>query len=460
MRRTSVVGETLLLAVVSASLAVATADAAEPTGTTWVVDRDRAQCANADFTSIQAAVDAAQSGDLIRVCPDRYGESAVVDKPLTLKGDPDAIETIDCFQSTPARPGDLDPTRQAIVDPTGEGFSIALSLRADDVAVEGLVVEGAAVGIDASDRFSGYRIHHNLIRLNTLFGIDFGSEGTRESRVDHNCLRDNGWGVASELDDDSLWKPSDGPERDDWNARQLVNARIDHNATSEHTSFNGGALQITGPGRRVDVMIDRNVSREDLGGILLQNSTDSAILDNDVVDGNGNGIVIGGGTERLVIADNRVRNGGSSGIVFVETFFDRFPIPNRDVIVTRNVVTGTAAVGVTTRPNNLAESLITENTTRDNGAQGIFLHSGSTGNVVRANQAHNNGISGITAFLGATGNRFEHNSMHGNGWLTSTQAPRADARDGVPLPNGLLQNVWIGNDCGTDIPAGTICGVG
>jgi len=40
-----------------------------------VVDKDRAQCANADFTSIQAAVDAAHPGNLIRVCPDLYTES-------------------------------------------------------------------------------------------------------------------------------------------------------------------------------------------------------------------------------------------------------------------------------------------------------------------------------------------------------------------------------------------------
>ena len=35
MRRIHVIGESLLLAVVSAGIAVATAAAAEPTGTTW-----------------------------------------------------------------------------------------------------------------------------------------------------------------------------------------------------------------------------------------------------------------------------------------------------------------------------------------------------------------------------------------------------------------------------------------
>lgn len=84
MRRIRLVPGTLLVTVVSAALSVAPAAAAEPTGATLVVDRDRAQCASAGFTSIQAAVDAAQPGDLIRVCPDHYPESVVIDKALTI----------------------------------------------------------------------------------------------------------------------------------------------------------------------------------------------------------------------------------------------------------------------------------------------------------------------------------------------------------------------------------------
>ena len=127
MRRTRVIAGTALLAVVMAAVAVATAAGAEPTASTLVVDHDRMQCANAGFTSIQAAVDAAQPGDLVRVCPDHYSESLVIDKPLTIKGNPEATDAIDCLDPAPAQPGDLDPTRQAIVDPAGDGFTIALS---------------------------------------------------------------------------------------------------------------------------------------------------------------------------------------------------------------------------------------------------------------------------------------------------------------------------------------------
>src|SRR5215213_6516465 len=135
------------------------------------------------------AVDAAQPGDTVKVCAGNYAEQVTVAKPLTLTGDPDAVEALDCYQPSASTLGDLDPTRQAIVDPPADGYSIAFRLQADEIVVEGLAIERASVGIDAGDRHSGYRIDHNLLRRNTLFAIDLGSEGTQQSRVDHNCLR-------------------------------------------------------------------------------------------------------------------------------------------------------------------------------------------------------------------------------------------------------------------------------
>ena len=41
---------------------------------TLVVDDDKVQCPDAGFTSIQAAVNAANSGDRINVCPGTYRE--------------------------------------------------------------------------------------------------------------------------------------------------------------------------------------------------------------------------------------------------------------------------------------------------------------------------------------------------------------------------------------------------
>jgi parallel beta-helix repeat protein len=426
-----------LTAVLAIVLAPAAAGAPTPT---LVVDRDGVQCGNADFTSIQAAVDAAEPGSLIRVCPDLYAESVVIDKPLTLTGDPDAVEAIDCFQ--PAQP-ELGADRYAIVDPAGAGFSIAFTLAADDVALEGFVVQGATVGVDTPDSHSGYRIHHNLIRLNTLFGVDFGSDGTRDSRVDHNCLRDNRFGLVSELDDDSTWRDTniDDAERARRRtvARNLTNARIDHNLSFRQTV----GLETAGPGLYQRVRFDHNASRADRFGIAIQNSRDSAIVANEL-SVTGAGIAAGGENSRLQIADNRA-DAGLQGLGFAAaTFFiDRRTVPSTEVLVARNVFTGLTTQAIVARPSRLSASIFLANVTSDSG-DGIHLQTGNTGNTLRENVAERNTRYGIWA-EGATENRFELNTMLGNGIL--------DARD-----DNRAANAWTGNICVTDFPDGVICG--
>jgi hypothetical protein len=51
-----------------------------------LVDNDKVQCPNAQFTSIQAAVIAAPPGAVISVCPGTYPEQVRINKPLTIRG--------------------------------------------------------------------------------------------------------------------------------------------------------------------------------------------------------------------------------------------------------------------------------------------------------------------------------------------------------------------------------------
>ena len=428
----------VLGAIAAWTLAFSAADGAAKGRATLVVDRDGAQCANAEFTSIQAAVDAARPGDLIRVCPDLYTETVVVDKPLTLRGHVGAVEAVDCF----ADEVEVDPTWQAIVDPPAGAFSIALKLEADDVVLRGLVVQGASVGIDAGDRFSGYRVHHNLIRSNTLFGVDFGSDGASESRVDHNCIHDNPFGLVSELDDDSAWSATDLSNREPENARDLGDARIDHNSTFR----NRVGLDVAGPGRHDLVTLDHNVSREDVVGIALQNSEWSRIVGNELRPTR-NGILVGGATVGLVMRDNLVQT-GQQGIVFVPpaAFIDVFVAPVSAAFVVGNSVTAQTLDGILAVAGRLHQSLLASNVASENLRDGIRLGLGNSGNVLRSNVVDRNGRYGIYA-QGAIANLFEANRMFGNGVL--------DARD-----DNRAANTWSGNSCLADFPAGTICGVG
>jgi parallel beta-helix repeat protein len=462
----------VLSAVVTAgALAFAAADGAATEPATWVVDRHGVECANADFDSIQAAVDWAQPGDLIRVCPDLYTESVVVDKPLTLKADPDAVDAVDCFASTLT----LDPTQHAIVDPPGNtGLAedaFGFKLLADGITVSGFVVQDAWVGVDVSDEVSGHRISHNLIRANQYFGVEFGSNGETPSRVDHNCFRENPLGgLGSELDNPYVADFRDPANRTLDNARYLGNARIDHNRTFR----NFEALMAIGPGERDRVTFDHNVSVDDRFGIAISNSSASAIVDNELTAPDlwpvrpGNvtePIVIGGQNQGLQVHANRV-TGGRAGITFqAQRFLDIFSAPTSEAVVTDNVVTGSTRTGIAIAPlgtlavPSLVDSLVAGNTSNGNGFHGIFLGSGG-GNTFFANVADANGGNGIYAFAGTTGNVFTQNSMHGNGWnpvilLPVMTNPKVDARD-----DNRPHNTWSGNQCATDSPDGTICGIG
>ena len=80
----------------------------QPPAKTLVVDDDGQegdqdnqngdQCGNARFTSIQAAVNEAGAGDVVRVCPGVYTEFVQINKPLTLLGQVGAVASAELLR--------------------------------------------------------------------------------------------------------------------------------------------------------------------------------------------------------------------------------------------------------------------------------------------------------------------------------------------------------------------------
>jgi hypothetical protein len=388
-----------------------------------VVDKDKVQCPKAGYISIQAAVNAASPGDKIKVCPDTYNESVNVTKTLNIVADPGTklADEDSCLATPPAAP---DPTKDAIVD----GVAYSFNLGANDIKLDGFVIQGSSFGVQTSSSFSGYTITDNLVKNNGVAGINFLSSGADASSVSKNCLRSNPEGLESEI------------------GSLLANARVTDNVATLNPNV---GIDASGVGARQNVTFEHNKSIADGIGFLISNSTNSAIVHN-YSQGDINGINMGGSNSGLEVSHNTVLAGGpgsGSGITVANN--NSSPIftgPNIGLEIADNLVTNRATRGIRILLNStFLNSFIEHNDTVMNGTEGILLETGS-GNTISHNDSDNNGTNGIYNQSPSTGNFFLDNNMFGNVLI--------DARD-----DNRPSNTWSGNKCDTDSPPGTICGV-
>jgi hypothetical protein len=148
-----------LLVVIGTLVAVPAANAA-----TLAVDDDRAQCPAAGFTSIQAAVDAADPGDTVAVCPGRYVEGSgapgtnalTIAKDLNIRGAGADVVVIQPRRSTPTG-GQIAEARMDIRNAVGDivsiqggtAFPITVNISGVTVDGNGVFAEAGIVYLDA-----------------------------------------------------------------------------------------------------------------------------------------------------------------------------------------------------------------------------------------------------------------------------------------------------------------------
>jgi hypothetical protein len=409
---------------------------------TLVVDDDGVQCPNASYTVIQRAIDAAATGDTIRVCGGTYTGDVTIGngKSVTLTAQTPAAPAIDCL----APAASPFPADVAVV----QG---AVFVSADNVRIDGLAVTTAPfpaaktpIGITTEEEHSGYEIRRTVVQDTGRFGIELQSRGDRRTVVEKNCLRRNG----TEIGDRGGLVSESGA---------LRNAVIQKNLTADN--FEG--ISVAGPHPHADLTITKNVLRRESLGIFVSGVISGEVSQNDIDSAGATplfqSIVIGGGNVGLVVDANSLV-GGVPSISINRTANYTNPDPNVGVVISRNSIRNSGsginvAVPAAGALPNLSHGLIYGNDAANGSFSGIVITPGNNDNILVGNRTTDNARYGIwlAAVPGlppVSGTMAIGNTMLGN--------TGADVRD-----DAFNQNTWINNRCVTQIPAdATICGTG
>lgn len=246
--------------------------------------------------AIQPRIDAASPGDLLRLAPGRHAGPLVIDRPLTLTGEPGA--TI-----------------------AGPGTGSVLTITADDVRIEGLEITGSGIDLPAMD--SAVLVQRTakraLVRGNRIVGNLFGVylHGAADSVVEGNTIigRDD-LRLAEAGNGVSIWNAPGAKVLDNEfsRGRDGIFVKTSRNNTFAGNSFTGLRFAIHYMYTQ-DSRIIGNRSRGNHVAWAIMFSSNLVIRDNVSDDDRDHGLLLNS-TNYSEVSGNVVRNGGQK-CVFV-----------------------------------------------------------------------------------------------------------------------------------------------
>jgi parallel beta-helix repeat protein len=395
------------------------------------------------FTTIQAAVDAATAGDQVHVAPGTYQEQVTISKSIDLEGTDH--QTIILAPNTFGAPSASNP--DAIVRITGTGTRVEL---------EHFTIAGAAGG--TPNLFYGVRVDGSArceVENDTIINIIDSSDPSIGVGigVGNTSVSPDGTGAQVGIADIKNCTINN------YQRAGVVITNDGSAATVENSTIAGGTASTADSVTGVEV-------------------SDGAVaeIENNAIAGNGNG---GNGAGVLLFNPGAQRVGDMDGDAddFLYTEVENNSISGNDYGVFGSGVTATlsaqpvsAAIENNQIGNNTFVGIeldfssnvsVVNNQLSGNGSQssnavgsgdgGIFLFH-STSNVLVNNQSNNNSGSGIFVDADSTGNTLQNNHMTGNVYLNNGSFTFADA---VDLSSGTgtaeTANTWANDQGQTSI---------
>lgn len=328
------------------------------------------------YSTISDAVAAAVSGDTIQVCAGTYDETVnVTVSGLTFEGAQSGQA------GSAARAS--KPTKESVVSDVNGDF--ILGSAADNTVIDGFTLEGAGsptVNQDAIEAFagsSGLDVADNVIMDNGN-GINLQNpDGTEPGTISHNYIFNNN----SEGDPGTNGYTgtgvfiSNGPADD-----TSISNNVFGDDSQTAVNFAGGGSPSVG------LVVANNTSINDATFVVAVNSSNATIegnkvtVDGAVPGGNGTGILDFGGNTGLHVVNNVMSsNADISAAIALTTYAGSASV---GTTVTGNKVKGWnegayVAPGYTT-------ALVSTNRIKDNGAFGIEVDTGTSGNVISQNK--------------------------------------------------------------------------
>jgi len=283
-----------------------------------IVDDDHAQCPTATFTTIQAAINAANPNNVILVCAGTYPELLTgtlnINKTLTLLG---AQNTVD------AR-GARGP-ESIITDMNGA------RVNASNVVIDGFTVQNSinpnetGYGIHVSPGISGTQILNNIIQDN-IAGIGLANSGA-QAVIRHNLIQNNNQAGAAS---------GTGIYTDEFvGGVTMTNVLIEANVFKGNVDAGIDVSNTEAAGGAFNLEISTNSFDMNGRAVFLLNTHMSTIHDNSVTNNTFVGsaaIRLFGGNSNLSITNNDLVNGLGHAIRLSATLVGQ----NSDVVIHEN----------------------------------------------------------------------------------------------------------------------------
>ncbi len=418
---------------------------------TLLVDDDLVQCPNAQYTSIQAAVNAAAPGDHIDVCPGTYMEQ------VTIPAGKDNIRLRSTRRWEAVIKAPLTMTLDPFVTPA---FTIVRIAGAQNVTILAFTITGPGPGPCGSLHY-GVRVHDGgsanilgnhitQIKDNVPSGCQNGvailvgrwvDATTASARIIGNVIDDyqkngptvdNAGSHAEIAHNRILSLPSGIIARNGIQVSRGATADIGHNFVSQNT-FTPGTVASTGilffgsgP-----VFTDHNTLTSNDVGVFMDNNASLPF---------GPGCGTPGGSD---IAQNRVRASTFDGTVLAGVF----PCQVSNVQVAHNKSDQNSGPGIGVYDGS-HDNGVDDNKVEENKDSGILLDDGDN-NSVGDNQVRNNGSAGLDLTDGIRLNAFSMgNTVHDNHLRDNVTHDCHDNGTG---------NTWVNNHGETSMPPG-LCG--